>query len=333
MKKQNKIWLVVAGTLIVGTGAAQTWTLDTAQQSSQLTTDANQSAVAVDPVSGRVDLVTGGTPPPNPTLTIQAPTVATVNQAFQVSYTASNFTPSVCTATSTPSIAGWNGTLSGTSSQATASSAGTVSLSLSCTRANGSPVVANNVSVAVNVATNCPAPNILGAASIRGSAVFVTSRSFVNTYGTPEIPNPTFPPPTGAVSAPFSINFNEVNAIDFVMPSNGTDKDGQLQLSENPATGARGIPIIAISSCAGDASNSLGAGTGRNCLDGGFAGQTAGMSWTDNDNNFPQSSQKCRLLPGMPYFINLASNCAGSVCGLIAKALDDNNRPAEGSND
>jgi hypothetical protein len=324
MKMQNKLWLALVGTLIVGTGSAQTWTVDGLNQASQLTTNASQSAVAVDPATGQVDLVTGTTI--NPTLTIQSSGAPTVNQLFTVSYTATNFTPSVCTATSTPTLTGWNGVLTGTSSQASSTTAGTFSLSLSCTRAGGSPVTSNTLSVTVtNPNTNCPAPNILGATTIRGATVFASDRPFQATFTSPEVPNPTFPAPTGVTSQPFDVQYNEVTAIAFVMPTGGLPTDGTLQASESP-TAARGIPIIALSDCRGDTRTSLNTGA-RSCVDGGFSGQTAGVSWTDTDNNFPQSFQKCRLTPGVTYFINIASTCSfNGACGLLAKTISDTNQ-------
>jgi hypothetical protein len=181
MKTQMKLWLAMAGSVIVGTGSAQTWTVNGTPQTTQLTQDAAQSAVAINPESGQVDLLTGGAVQ-TPTLTITAPTSVSVNQNFTVTYTAVNFTPVTCTASSTPSLNGWNGVVSnGTASVTAPGATGQVSLNLFCTRSGGSNVTANNVIVTASDPLNCPGTPNIGPVSLQNQS------PVTNVRGTPVV--------------------------------------------------------------------------------------------------------------------------------------------------
>jgi hypothetical protein len=335
MKMQNKLWLALVGTLIVGTGSAQSWTVDANPQASQLTTDADKSAVSVDPATGRVDLVTSSQPPV--TLSIQAPGSVNANAQFTVSYTATNFQAVTCTASSTPSIPGWNGTLSGTSSQATAPGSGSVTLSLFCTRSGGANVVAPNVTVNVNPPTNCPGtPNLGGTLAapvqtVRGQAVISVPRTFADIFGS------SFPGETGTIfgqGTSVSLNFNETWAIAFTMPANLT-KDGFFKLSESPAGGATGVPYISISPCAGELRNNTtlfpwfgSAGSNQRSCAESPGNISADANWTDLDNNLIVSSQRCQLTPGQTYYLNIGLGCpiGSNACGFRLQTTEANFR-------
>jgi hypothetical protein len=325
MKTQMKLWLAMAGSLIVGTGSAQTWTVNGTTQSAQLTQDAGQSAVAINPESGQVDLVTGGVAP---TLTITAPGSVSVNQSFTVSYSATNFTPATCTASSTPSLNGWNGVVSGGTASVTAPGAtGQVSLNLFCTRSGGSNVTATAVIVTVNNPLNCPGtPNIGGTATapvtvVRGNQVFVSVVNFSDLFLGNAFPGG----PSGTTTPLASLPFNEVRALQFEMPNN-LSSDGLFSLSESSGGGGTGQPVLAISQCPGEARNL--APSPRSCGDGPTS-QTAVASWTDLDNGFQFSNRRCQLTPGQTYYLNIALQCPNGSCGFVLKTLEEIARPAE----
>jgi hypothetical protein len=320
MKTHQKFLHVLMGALIVGTGSAQTWTVNGAANPSgtQLTTSSTQSAMTIDPVSALLNLNTiggGGTP----TVAISAvPNPVNVNAQVSVTYSTAGFPAGSvsCTGNSTPSIGGWSGAL-GSSPVALTMPAtqGPVTLNITCTGSGGGS--ANNfVAVQVNaINTNCTGitPNILGVART------LDLRNF-STFTGDATPFPAFGQ-TLAIGSSDGIDEGTVRAYEFVMPATIPGEfDGSFSLGYNPSSSdvnpSTAQAAVSLNLCAGVIPGNT---PPRLCSS--FGGNKAGVGWTKN-NSFSNSPQRCLLVPGQTYFLNLGwKNCktfGGSpgFCGI-----------------
>jgi hypothetical protein len=166
MKLTTKtILALLACTAVVGTGSAQSWRLNGTQQSTALTTTANVSAVAIDPITGQADVNTGNTPPPSGSVTLTVPGgTVQVNTAFNVSWATSNLGASVtCTPGAAPAgVSGWpTAVQSGATGSFSVSGTtiGTKTFTVTCT---GTDTVSDSKSVTISTTSTCGSPNIFG---------------------------------------------------------------------------------------------------------------------------------------------------------------------------
>jgi hypothetical protein len=313
LMKIQKCLLVVVGAVIVGTGSAQTWTLNGTTQGQNLISSSSESAVAINPIDGVVAVKTasGG---PVLTVNVNTTSTATVNQVISVNWSNSGFTGTVtCTASSVPTVSGWNGVVSSSPVQVTMpANAGNVSLSLSCTGTNGTQSSGTNVTVSGG-GTCPPFP------SYNNVQYNVQTISFSSAFAT------SFPGYNFQYASAFGTAQGQ--AIEFIAPT-VTDADGLFQMALTTGGGGSGVPITSISKCAGqwgDSLNNVG-GNGRTCFK--LSGED-GPEWTVQ-NNLPFSSTRCLLVPGERYYINIAfDNCTGSACSFRLFSRRSSQRAAE----
>ena len=288
MKTYNKFILALLGTtLVVGTGAAQTWTVNGSPQSTPLTTSANEAAVAIDPVSGIASVRTPGA---GPSVLISAnPTSVNVSVNTSISWTASGFGNNLnCTRTSSPSgLNNWSGSFpnaTGSVFVTMPATAQTVTLTLSCTGDNGT--ASNFITVAVN-------PNN-GTCSNRPPNVFGSPRAVVRkTFSS--IWNTDFP---GVFGSAFGVNAppiadGTVVAYSFVAPFNNVI-EGYLQLAFSPDGGGRGTLAAGFSECEGEINNLQ-----PTCEAGTFKLRN---EWTTTGR-----AGACSLIPGRTYYYNMST--------------------------
>lgn len=301
--KTHKFLLALMGTLIVGTGSAQTWTVNGASQSSSLTSSSTESAVAIDPVSGIVALRTAGVVPV-PGVTVTAPGTAGFGQNISVSWSTTGFTGSVtCTASASTSVAGWSGTLSSSPVQVTTpSSAQTLTLSLQCTGSNGT--ASNSANVVISD-SSCPPP---GYKRDEG-APFVPYNLQVTQYS--QLFGAGFPGFDAFANS--SLGPGQVLAAEFIAPQS-TTSDGYFEVT-SLASGP-GTPITSLSLCPGEIDYRLnGVPATRGCM---RVGNEGGPTWTIN-NNQQLSVIRCRMTPGTRYYLNIAfESCDGGACNYRA---------------
>jgi hypothetical protein len=304
MKTYNKFMLALLGaTLVVGTGSAQNWTVNGTPQSTQLTTSANEAAVAIDPATGAATVKTAGA---GPSVAISAnPSSVNVNAATTISWTASGFGNNLnCTRTSSPALTGWANTstsATGSVSVTMPATVQTVTLTLSCTGDNGA--VSNFTNVAVTdpgTAVNCSQRP----PSYNGSPRTLVSRPFFDAWDLP------FPGGIGQGTAFLSsgplVSHGTVLALQFVAPTlDLVPFDGYLSAVYSPEGGGRGSIAAGFSECPGEINNNT-----QGCE--GSSGKTL-SNWTLKTT--PPDSTYCRLVPGRTYYFNLTVTNAGCVSG------------------
>ena len=321
--KTHKLFLALIGTLIVGTGSAQTWTLDGVSQSSQLSISSTESAVAIDPVSGAVALKTGNIT--IPTVSISASSPVTVGQNISVTWSTQGFTGGVsCNASASTSVAGWNGAVSSSPVQVTApSTAQTLMLTLQCTGGNGNAT--NSTNVTVNPSTGgCPQPGYLR----DEVATFMPYQLRLGTFSSTDAFRNPFPA-IGAFAGgtTSTVSAGEVVAWEFVAPA-PPGSDGAFVIT-TLASGP-GTPISSISTCPGVIDYRLRTGPGNfntGCMQ---VGNESGPSWTIN-GAFQNSPSRCHLTPGTRYYFNFAfETCVTGECIYRIGSNSANSRPADG---
>ena len=290
MKTYNKFILALLGaTLVVGTGSAQNWTVNGTTQPTQLTTSANESAVAIDPLTGVATVKTAGA---GPSVSISAsPSSVIVGAVSTISWTASGFGNNLnCTRTSSPSnLNGWSGTFpnaTGSSSVTMPATAQTVTLTLSCSGDNGT--VSNFTTVAVNpnngVDCSTRPPNVFG------SPRTVVSKTFASIWNT-DFPG-VFGSSFGVAPTP-GIADGTVVAYSFVAPFNNVI-EGFLQLAFSPDGGGRGTLAAGFSECEGEINNLQ-----PTCEAGTFKLRN---EWTTTGR-----AGACNLIPGRRYYYNMST--------------------------
>lgn len=287
MKIYTKFILSILGSaLMVGTGSAQSWTVNGTTQATQLTTSANEAALAIDPLTGIASVKTAGA---GPSISISAnPATVNVGAATSVSWTASGFGNNLaCTRTSNASLGGWSGPFnlaSGSASVTMPASPQTVTITLSCTGDNGS--ASNFTSVVVSQ------PNT-GACATRPPGVFgsprqVVSQTFFSAW------NRDFP---GQFNTAFGLGIagigeGTVIAYSFVAPTSNFI-EGYLLAVYSPDGGGRGSLAAGFSECPGEINNLT-----PTC--GGSLGKIR-SEWTTNGR-----AGACNLIPGRTYYYNLS---------------------------
>lgn len=289
MKISTKFILSILGSaLIVGTGSAQTWTVNGTTQATQLTTSAGEAAVAIDPLTGIASIKTAGA---GPSISISAnPATVAVSVATSVSWTASGFGNNLtCTRTSNASLAGWSGTsivTSGSASVTMPASAQTVTITLSCTGDNGS--ASNFTSVVVTQPGT-------GQCASRPPGVFGSPRQVVNqtffSAWARDFPG-QFNTAYGAGVA--GISDGTVIAYSFVAPT-GNSIEGYLLAVYSPDGGGRAGLAAGFSECAGEISNMTPTCSGS-------LGKIR-SEWTTNGR-----VGACNLIPGRTYYYNLSTD-------------------------
>ncbi len=311
MKTYNKFILaLLCSTLVVGTGSAQNWTVNGTTQTTQLTTSANESAVAIDPLTGVATVKTAGA---GPSVAISAsPNSVNVNGASTISWTASGFGNNLnCTRTSSPAgLSGWSGSstnATGSVSVTMPATAQSVSLTLSCTGDNGN--VSNFTTVAVGTAVDCTQrpPGVSGAPGVPASSRILVNRQFSSIWGT-DFPG-TFGP---AVTS--NITDGTVVAYAFMAPFNNTI-EGYFQTVPTPTGSGLGTAATSLSECPGDISNAV-----PTCEP--SFGKTRN-EWTTNGR-----LDACNLIPGRQYYYNLsilgsctfAGGAPGATCAMVIEA-------------
>lgn len=303
MKTYNKFILaLLCSALVVGTGSAQTWTINGTTQTTQLTTSANESAVAIDPLTGVATVKTQGA---GPSVAISAnPVSVNINAASMISWTASGFGNNLnCTRTSSPALSGWTGGpfpgATGSVSVTMPATAQTVTITLSCTGDNGT--VSNFTTVAVTdpgTMVNCTQRP----PSYNGSPRTLFSRSFFEMWDLP------FPGSVG--QGTFSgngigITHGTVQAFQFVAPSSATVPfDGYLIAVYSPELGGRGTIVAGFSECPGEINNQT-----LSC-EGDLSKPRS--DWTVR---VPPTATRCPFVPGKTYYYNMSVTDSGCVSG------------------
>lgn len=285
MKTYNKLMLALLGSaLVVGTGSAQTWTVNGNTQSTPLTTNANEAAIAIDPISGVASVRTPGA---GPSVSISAnPTPANVGTATSISWATSGFGNNLnCTRTASAGTSGWSGSwpaATGSVSVTMPATAQTVTLTLSCTGDSGSAVNSTNVSVQQPGQCGSRPPSVFG------SPRQLVSQTFFNIWGS-EFPG-QFNAAYGAGVA--GINDGTVHAYAFNAPT-GNTIEGYILAVYSPDSGGRGSLAAGFSECPGEISNST-----PTCL--GSLGKIR-SEWTSNGR-----AGACNLIPGRTYYYNMS---------------------------
>jgi hypothetical protein len=318
MKLTTKtILALLACTAVVGTGSAQNWRLNNVQQSTTLTTNANVSAVAIDPITGQADVNTGNVQPTGSVaLTVPGGTVL-INTAFNVSWAASNLGSIVtCTPGAAPAgVTGWpTAVQSGTtgSFSVTGTTIGTKTFTISCT---GTSTVSDSKSVSiVDGGGPCPSANIFGQPMT--AALETTWAGFFNR---------AFPGSSGD-SGPATLNDKQYISASFQVPTGGFTPDRLLLGTTSPTVPGIEKATLAISECPGVISN-VGAAVG--CTGGEFSG---GIELTTPGNNFPLSAGRCSLVRGRQYYLNIGQSACrdtqgqSSTCLTLISVQTTNNR-------
>ena len=309
--KTHKLLLALIGTLIVGTGSAQTWTVNGTTQGTALTSSSTESAVAIDPVSGTVALQTAGVVT-TPTVNVGAPGSSGLGQNFSVTWSTNGFTGTVsCTASASTSVAGWSGTLTSSPVQVTApSSAQSLTLTLQCTGSNGT--ASGSAVVAISDST-CRPPGYTRDAT----SPFVPYQLQPTTFAT--LMANGFP---GFNSFNLgSLGGGQVIAAEFVAPAS-TASDGYFEIT-SLASGP-GTPITSLSTCPGDIDYRLnGTPATRGCM---RVGNENGPAWTISQGQ-SLSVIRCILTPGTRYYLNIAfESCDGGTCNFRIASRDATSR-------
>ena len=322
MKTHNKIILSMLGSaFLAGTVSAQNWTVNGTTQPLPLTTSSEQSAVAIDPLTGVASVRTAA-PAGTPAVSISAvPTSVNVNGATTVAWSTSGFTGAInCTRTSSPVLSGasgWSGSssvASGSVSVTMPSTQQTVTLTLSCTASNGTASNFTNVVVTSDNTVNCLArpPGVSGAPGVPASSRILVNRPFTSIWGT------DFPGSFGPTIIT-SITDGTVIAYAFVAPFNNTI-EGYFQTVPTPQASGLGTAATSISECPGDISNAV---------------PTCEPSFGKTRNEWTTNGRlgACNLIPGRQYYYNLSilGSCTfvgigtpGATCafGIEAKRIN-----------
>ncbi len=319
MKRITKQITALLGlAVIVGTGSAQTWSVNGVQQTSTLSSDPAVSAAAIDPITGQLAVLTAGAIL-TPTVTVTAPTTNTpINTAFSVSWTTSNFSGTVtCVPQSAPSgvinwPAGQNNGASGTINNVQATADGNYLLQISCTGSSGGGATG---SATVPVNSSCPSPVFdmlpapagstnptpLAGGQMAWSSFF--GRAFPGLQGDQGVAN---------------LSAGEYIAVSFQGPTGGfASADRSLQGAINGG-GGQTKATVAISECPGVVR------TVPKCTS--FEGDPS-IGFTSQGANFPLSFTRCVIIPGRAYFLNIANRvCDGAQCSTIISIQTTNNR-------
>lgn len=287
MKTHNKLILSMLGSaFVVGAVSAQNWTLNGATQPSQLTSSGNESAVAIDPLTGVASVKTAGV---GPSVTLNASSGSVpVNTSTNISWSASNFGNNLnCTRTSSPFLSGWSGSSAVTSGSVSVAMPGTpqvVTLTISCTGENGS--ASNSTNVTVTQSTG-PVGCEQRPPAVNGSARFLVTQSFSGLWGS------AFPGPFNiayGVGQP-GISDGTVLALEFVAPV--TSIQGYLLAVYSPDSGGRGSLAAGFSECPGEINTMAPA-----CAS--SVGKIR-SEWTTTGRE-----GACNLIPGRTYYYNIS---------------------------
>jgi hypothetical protein len=314
--------MVIALSIVVGTGSAQNWRVDNVQQTNPLIDSNTQSAVAIDPVTGQAFVRTQA-PAAGPSVSVTGPSAGAPSATVTVSWSAASFTGNVsCDATTGSGATGWSATglgSSGSRQVTLPASQGSITLGMTCTGQNGSASGSLTINVSSNNCTGANAPNYQGLGIQGSTAAF-------NSFAWPSV-GQNFPGFTsGGTNGEqfFSIQSNFV-ALSFVMPSN-TPPAGRFQ-STQVLNGAFGDPIVSLTECPGvfnDAS--------LLCYGPPQTTSKSGLDW--KVQGAPDA--RCELIPGRTYHLNIGAavvvggayqwGCgSGPACNFKITALTVNN--------
>ena len=290
---------------VVPAGAG--WSINGFVQPTRLSTNANESAVAVDPLTGATAIKTTPPPPPTPTLSLSAFSPVSGGASTTVTWSSTNFIGTVnCTRTSNPSLSGWSGTsqlASGSLNVLMPTQQQIVTLTLNCTADNGS------ASSSTNVEVQPPLPNCTNRPpAVFGSPRTLVSRTFSSIWNTnfPGLFNTAY-----GASAP-GIADGTVIAYSFVAPF-GNSIEGYILAVYSADSGGRGSLAAGFSECPGEINAVTPTCTGS-------LGKIRN-EWTTNGRN-----GACNLVPGRTYYYNLSieNSCVfgpepgtpGAVCSF-----------------
>jgi hypothetical protein len=316
MKRITKQITALLGlAVIVGTGSAQTWTVNGAQQNSTLSSDPAVSAAAIDPITGQLAVVTSAcTSGCNQTVTVTGPSSNTPsNTNFTVSWTATGFTGAVtCVPQTAPSgIINWPAGQSfsgatGSVNNVQATADGNYTLQVTC---NGVPGSSGNI--VINGACPSPVfdmlpapagstnPTPLAGGQTAWSAFF--GRAFPGLQGDQGVAN---------------LSAGEYIAVSF--QSSGFTNADRVFSGVINGGGGQTKATIAISECPGVVR------TNPKCTS--FEGDPS-IGITSQGANFPLSFTRCVIIPGRPYFLNIANRvCDGPQCSTILSVQTTTNR-------
>lgn len=265
-----------------------------------------QNAVSIDPRTGTISInATSSASGPSVTLSA-SPSSVVANGTTTVSWVATDFGNNLsCIRSSNPALSSWSGSsslASGSTSITMPATSQSVTLTLSCSGANGSNSNFTNVTVGGAVDCSSRPPGVLG------SPRKVVNQTFTSIWNT------DFPGIFGSAygSQVPGISDGSVLAFSFVAPLNNV-VEGYLQAVYSPESGGRGSLASAFSECPGVIDNSTPTcepsfGKVRN-------------EWTTTGR-----ANACNLIPGRTYYFNLSiqNECvfgpdpgqAGGICSF-----------------
>lgn len=268
---------------VVPAGAG--WSINGFVQPTRLSTNAIESAVAVDPLTGTTAIKTA----PPPTLSLNAISPVNGGASTTVTWSSTNFIGIVnCTRTSNPSLSAWSGTsqlASGSLNVLMPTQPQIVTLTLNCTADNGS------ASSSANVEVQPPLPNCTNRPpAVFGSPRVLVSRTFFSMWNT------NFP---GQFNAAYGagtpgIADGTVIAYSFVAPFNNTI-EGYLLAVYSQDLGGRGAIAAGFSECPGEISSSQ------------FSGCSGALGKIRSEWTTSGRAGACNLVPGRTYHFNLST--------------------------
>ncbi len=288
--------MVIALSIVVGTGSAQNWRVDNVQQTNPLIDSNTSSAVAIDPVTGQAFVRTQA-PVAGPSVSVTGPSSGALSAIVTVNWSAASFTGTVsCDATTSSSATGWTATglgASGSRQVTLPANAGSISLSMTCTGQNGSATG----SLPINVTGACGTGSNYQGLGISGTTISFNSLAWPSA-------GQNFPGFTSGGSNGeqfFDISTNYI-ALSFVMPAN-TVPDGGFQ-STQVLNGATGDPNLSITECPGVFNNSSGL-----CYGPAQTSSKSGIDWKVQG----AVGLRCELIPGRTYYLNIGAETGGAT--------------------
>jgi len=321
---------LIGMTLIVGTGSAQTVTIDSAPPLTLRTVDGQSlapSSISIDPMTGNAQVNTtsnittcgAGSPALGRTVTVTSPNQASPNGTINVNWVANNFVgATTCSVTlgagsavavpNTPVTGLAHPAISSLSVVLGSAQPASYNFSVQCIDAGGA---ASNSSI-TNVANSigCSDPNI---GKWRGLALSPPDlvRDWVTIFGIGVAPFPG--PPNLQFTAPLSLG--SYDSMRFSVPTTlnvGFRTDIFTFVS---GASAEGNLAISVSPCQGDFREAMLVNEARKkyCLNVGGGGGTAiNVLVVDNDSENTFDRETCEIVRGRNYFVNTTFGTANS---------------------
>jgi len=320
---------LIGMTLIVGTGSAQTVTIDSAPPLTLRTVDGQglaPSSISIDPMTGNAQVNTtsnittcgAGSPALGRTVTVTSPNQASPNGTINVNWVANNFVgATTCSvslgAGSAVPVTGFpvNGLPYPTTSNLTVvlgpAQPASYSFSVQCVDAGGS--VTNSATTIVQSVvdpTSCTDPDI---GKWRGVALSPPGlvRDWVPTFG-----NLPFPGPPNAQFTQ-TLSLGGYDSIRFLVPMTAIVGQRSDLINFLSTASAEGVLAASVSPCQGDfrESSLVNSAIRKVCIGLGGGGGTS-ISVVIDAGPGPYNSNTCEIVRGRTYFFNTTFGTASS---------------------